>query len=89
VKNERVRFGLRLLLPVSWMMLCIGMFVLYVVLSGGLPSPNFVASIASEPTYASLFVLGLLAGLLTFGGAATAIPFVYSAAVLNGGKKKN
>ena len=85
VRNDRVRFALRLAIPISWMALCIGMFALYVALTGGLPSANFVASIASEPTYGSLFVLGLLAGLLTFGGAATAIPFVYSAAVLNGG----
>lgn len=85
VKNDRLRFVLRLSLPIIWIALCSGMFALYVVLNGGLPSANFVIGVASEPTYASLFVLGLLAGLLTFGGAATAIPFVYSAAVLNGG----
>jgi chromate transporter len=84
VSNERLRLALRLALPIAWMALCVGMFVLYVVLTGALPSANFVAGVASEPTYGSLFVLGLLAGLLTFGGAATAIPFVYSAAVLNG-----
>ncbi len=67
------------------MALCIGMFVLYCVITGGFPhSNNILISVGSEPTYSGLFVLGLLTGLLTFGGAATALPFVFSAAVLNG-----
>jgi chromate transporter len=32
-----------------------------------------------------VFVLGLIAGLVTFGGAYTALPFIYSSAVTSGG----
>ncbi len=84
VSNLILRTVVRLLPPLLWIAACIGGFAAYVAVTGGLPTANFVIGVASEPSYSSLFVLGLLAGLLTFGGAATAIPFVYSAAVLNG-----
>jgi chromate transporter len=46
--------------------------------SGGAP-------LAASPTTLGLFLLGLKAGLLTFGGAYTAIPFVRQDAVVHGG----
>jgi putative chromate ion transporter len=65
----------------------IGMYVLYVV-NNGVPSGTLIggdASAYSTDSLASLFQLGLIAGAVTFGGAYTCIPFIYSAAVLNGG----
>jgi chromate transport protein ChrA len=60
-------------------------FALYVVYRG-FPSPVSLAlGIAPTPTLANLFVLGLVAGSLSFGGAYTAIPFIQVEAVLKGG----
>ena len=36
---------------------------------------------AGDNSLGSLFITGLLAGLLTFGGAFTAVPYVYQARV--------
>ncbi|OBT48117.1 hypothetical protein VE00_01030 [Pseudogymnoascus sp. WSF 3629] len=60
-------------------------FALYVVYRG-FPSPVSLAlGIAPTPTLINLFVLGLVAGSLSFGGAYTAIPFIQVEAVLKGG----
>ncbi|CZR66787.1 uncharacterized protein PAC_16688 [Phialocephala subalpina] len=60
-------------------------FALYVVYRG-FPSPVSLAlGIAPTPTLAHLFILGLVAGSLSFGGAYTAIPFIQVEAVLKGG----
>lgn len=49
------------------------------------PSPVSLAlGIAKTPSLINLFVLGLVAGSLSFGGAYTAIPFVQVEAVLMG-----
>jgi hypothetical protein len=59
-------------------------FAIYVVFKG-IPSPVSLAlGIARVPDLAHLFVLGLVAGSLSFGGAYTAIPFVHAEAVLLG-----
>lgn len=59
-------------------------FALYVVYRG-FPSPVSLAlGIAPTPTLPNLFVLGLVAGSLSFGGAYTAIPFIQVEAVLKG-----
>ncbi|KAK0741592.1 chromate transporter [Apiosordaria backusii] len=59
-------------------------FALYVVFRG-VPSPVSLAlGIAKTPSLINLFVLGLVAGTLSFGGAYTAIPFVQVEAVLMG-----
>lgn len=51
----------------------------------GVPSPVSLAlGIAKTPSLINLFVLGLVAGSLSFGGAYTAIPFVHVEAVLKG-----
>ncbi|KAI9776596.1 MAG: hypothetical protein M1839_009500 [Geoglossum umbratile] len=61
-----------------------GGYALYVVLRG-VPSPVSLAlGIAKTPSLINLFVLGLVAGSLSFGGAYTAIPFVQVEAVLRG-----
>lgn len=58
---------------------------IYAVLRG-VPSPVSLAlGIAKTPSLINLFVLGLVAGTLSFGGAYTAIPFVQVEAVLKGG----
>ncbi|KAF4334992.1 chromate transporter [Fusarium beomiforme] len=59
-------------------------YALYVVFRG-VPSPVSLAlGIAKTPSLINLFVLGLVAGTLSFGGAYTAIPFVQVEAVLMG-----
>ncbi|KAK1756596.1 chromate transporter-domain-containing protein [Echria macrotheca] len=59
-------------------------FARYVVFRG-VPSPVSLAlGIAKTPSLINLFVLGLVAGSLSFGGAYTAIPFVQVEAVLMG-----
>ncbi|KAI9786685.1 MAG: hypothetical protein M1839_006236 [Geoglossum umbratile] len=62
-----------------------GGYALYVVFHG-VPSPVSLAlGIAKTPSLINLFVLGLVAGSLSFGGAYTAIPFIQVEAVLKGG----
>lgn len=59
-------------------------YALYVVFRG-VPSPVALAlGIAKTPSLLNLFVLGLVAGSLSFGGAYTAIPFIQVEAVLKG-----
>jgi putative chromate ion transporter len=59
-------------------------YALYVVFHG-VPSPISLAlGIARTPSLINLFVLGLVAGTLSFGGAYTAIPFIQVEAVLMG-----
>ncbi|KAK3681379.1 chromate transporter [Podospora appendiculata] len=59
-------------------------YALYVVYKG-IPSPVSLAlGIAKTPSLINLFILGLVAGSLSFGGAYTAIPFVQVEAVLMG-----
>ncbi|OAQ58676.2 chromate transport protein [Pochonia chlamydosporia 170] len=59
-------------------------YALYVVFRG-VPSPVSLAlGIARTPSLIHLFLLGLVAGTLSFGGAYTAIPFVQVEAVLMG-----
>lgn len=52
--------------------------------SAACPLPCLALGIARTPSLANLFVLGLVAGTLSFGGAYTAIPFVQVEAVLMG-----
>ena len=60
-------------------------YAVYVVYRG-VPSPVSLAlGIAETPSLINLFVLGLVAGTLSFGGAYTAIPFIQVEAVLKGG----
>lgn len=60
-------------------------YALYAVFRG-VPSPVSLAlGIAKTPSLINLFVLGLVSGTLSFGGAYTAIPFVQVEAVLKGG----
>lgn len=55
-----------------------------------LPFPFFsLAAMAAAPTMLALFVYGLRSGLLTFGGAYTAIPFLQHDAVVTGGWMTN
>ena len=60
-------------------------YAVYVVFRG-VPSPVSLAlGITRTPDLSHLFVLGLVAGSLSFGGAYTAIPFIHAEAVLLGG----
>lgn len=59
-------------------------YALYAVFRG-VPAPVSLAlGIAKTPSLINLFVLGLVSGSLSFGGAYTAIPFVQVEAVLKG-----
>jgi chromate transport protein ChrA len=59
-------------------------YALYVVYKG-VPSPVSLAlGISRTPDVVHLFVLGLVAGSLSFGGAYTSIPFIQAEAVLLG-----
>ncbi|WEW55081.1 hypothetical protein PRK78_000509 [Emydomyces testavorans] len=61
-----------------------GGYALYVVFRG-VPSPVSLAlGICPTPSLINLFLLGLVAGSLSFGGAYTAIPFIQVEAVLKG-----
>lgn len=68
----------------------IGFYILYCQYEG-IPSGSLIGgsggfSQGGSPTSnGSLFVLGLIAGLVTFGGAYTTLPFIYSSAVSSGG----
>ncbi|PVH67994.1 hypothetical protein DL98DRAFT_523025 [Cadophora sp. DSE1049] len=76
----------RLWIPAAilWILQYVG-FALFVVFRG-FPSPVALAlGIAQTPSLINLFVLGLVAGSLSFGGAYTAIPFIQVEAVLKGG----
>ncbi|KAH7305595.1 chromate transporter [Stachybotrys elegans] len=59
-------------------------YAIYVVFRGVPPPVALALGIAKTPSLINLFVLGLVAGLLSFGGAYTAIPFVQVEAVLLG-----
>lgn len=71
----------------------------YALLKRRLPAPAMhlvwpaslsgAAAAAAMPSLASLFIIGLRAGLLTFGGAYTAIPIMQSDAVITGGWMTN
>lgn len=56
----------------------------YVVFHGAPSHVSLALGIAKTPSLAHLFLLGLVAGTLSFGGAYTAIPFVQVEAVLMG-----
>ena len=59
-------------------------YAVYVVFKG-VPSPVSLAlGIARTPDLIHLFLLGLVAGSLSFGGAFTSIPFIQAEAVLLG-----
>ena len=66
----------------------IGFYILYVVYNG-VPSGSMVGSTSSSSfegtTYGALFELGLIAGCVTFGGAYTTLPFIYSVCVKSAG----
>src|SRR6266480_1327377 len=60
-------------------------YAVYVIFRG-VPLPVSLAlGIAKTPALINLFILGLVAGSLSFGGAYTAIPFIQIEAVLKGG----
>lgn len=60
-------------------------YALYAVFRGVPSEVSLALGIAKTPSLINLFVLGLVAGTLSFGGAYTAIPFVQVEAVLKGG----
>lgn len=63
----------------------LGFYVLYTQLhsvpNGSLVGGDAGTSTATSTTLNSLFVLGLIAGMVTFGGAYTTLPFIYASAV--------
>lgn len=59
-------------------------YVIYFYLNG-YPEPLTIGGPAlATPALYNIFLLGLLGGCLTFGGAYTAIPFIQQTAVING-----
>ena len=46
---------------------------------------NNTAGAGTGTDYSSLFILGLIAGCVSFGGAYTTIPFIFNIAVTKGG----
>lgn len=62
----------------------LGFYYLYVN-RNGVPTSNMIgAKTQTKTTTEGLFVLGLIAGCVTFGGAYTALPFIYADAVGGG-----
>jgi chromate transporter len=74
------KIAIALLLAVA-----LAVYVTVVVLVGMPTSLSLGAGVIGNNSLGGLFLLGLLAGLLTFGGAYTAIPFVQQDAVVVGG----
>ena len=72
-----------------WALVAVGLLSAAVIgatwlLSGGQQGPALPAVVPTDPTVPETFLSGLKAGLLTFGGAYTAIPFVRGDAVGSG-----
>jgi chromate transport protein ChrA len=65
--------------------LCLVAYVLVVIYSGRPSQLSLGAGVVSGHNGGALFLLGLLAGLLTFGGAYTAVPYVQQDAVVIAG----
>jgi chromate transport protein ChrA len=59
-------------------------YAIYAVFRGIPSDVSLALGIAKTPSLINLFVLGLVAGSLSFGGAYTAIPFIQVEAVLKG-----
>ena len=59
-------------------------FGLYVHFQGFPSSVSFALGVAKTPSLLHLFILGLVTGFLSFGGAYTAIPLIHGEAVLRG-----
>jgi hypothetical protein len=62
----------------------VGALALFVSLSGWPTAADAGIGLVGSRSLGALFALGLLAGLLTFGGAYTAIPFVQQDVVVKG-----
>lgn len=63
----------------------IGFYILYVRLNGW-PEGSMIGDTAvGDKSLQGLFVLGLVAGCVSFGGAYTTLPFIYTSAVTNNG----
>jgi chromate transport protein ChrA len=78
-----IAWRLRILAGIVFVLQYVG-YALYVVFRG-VPSPVSLAlGICPSPSLINLFLLGLVAGSLSFGGAYTAIPFIQVEAVLKG-----
>ncbi|KAJ3083882.1 hypothetical protein HK102_000848, partial [Quaeritorhiza haematococci] len=60
-------------------------YILYVSFRGFPSEFSLSVGVAPTPTPLTIWALGLLAGLLSFGGAYTTIPFILQEAVLRGG----
>lgn len=60
-------------------------YAIYIVFRSVLSPVSLALSVVKTPSTINLFVLGLVAGSLSFGGAYTAIPFIQVEAVLIGG----
>ncbi len=65
---------------------CLLAFIIYVAVTGGLPPAEFVGAgfTVDGNSIGSLFLLSLIAGLVTFGGAYTAIPVLRQSVVIAG-----
>ncbi len=59
-------------------------YALYIVFRGVLSPVSLTLEIAKTPALINLFILGLVAGSLSFGGAYTAIPFIQVETILKG-----
>jgi len=64
---------------------CLAGFIVYVYFLGLPSETNLGTGLTLGNSLWGLFLLALLAGLLTFGGAYTCIPFVYADVVINSG----
>lgn len=84
---ESQKIPLRDLIGIGIAIATIGFFALYCALNG-VPDGSLIGGDSGEEdgtTYTGLLELGLIAGMVTFGGAYTTLPFVYAIAVESGG----
>jgi len=83
--SNRIKSILAYVLAGFLVIILIVSYALYVYFLGKPESSVLGSSVVTTNQLYDLFLLGLLAGLLTFGGAYTAIPFVQQSAVIRGG----
>jgi chromate transporter len=83
--NNRIKGTLGYVFAVLMVFILIVSYVIFVYYLGKPESSVLGSNVITSNQLYDLFLLGLLAGLLTFGGAYTAIPFVQQSAVINGG----
>eukprot|EP01137_Pigoraptor_chileana_P015215 Opistho-2@70889 len=82
--TRRLPRWLRFLVLGLWLSVSLAGYLVFAVLDGVPDKGTSITAGSGSNSLGNIFLNGLLAGLLTFGGAYTAIPFVRNLAVIRG-----